>query len=95
MMKYLRLLAVALGQIGLTIVLFGLHSRYWGTNLSQDLAIWSPSILACVAYFLLLFQGFPKLRKGLPLFIPFALTLFITLISTFIAMMAAVAIIGE
>lgn len=95
MMKYLAFLAVALGQIGLTIAFFGLHCRYWGTNLSQDLAIWSPAILACVAYFLLLFQGFPKLRKGLPLLISFALTLFLTLISTCIAMMAAVAVIGE
>jgi len=95
MTKYLQLLAVALGQIGLTVGLFGLHTRYWGTNLSQDLSTWTPAILACLAYFLLLLKGFPNLRKGLPLLISLAVTLVLTLLSSGIALVAAVSVIGE
>ena len=95
MMKYLQLLAIALGQIGLTVVLFGLHVRYWGTNLSQDLSTWTPAILACVAYFLFLLKGFPNLRKGLPLLASLAVTLILPLLSSGIALVAAVSVIGE
>ncbi len=95
MVKYLQLLAVAFGHVGLTIGLFGLHTRYWGTNFSQDISIWAPTILAGITYLLLIFKSFPKLRTGLLLLIPPVLTLVLTLLSSSIALISALTVWGE
>ncbi len=85
----LIVLALIIGQIVSTIVLFWIHERYFGTNLSQDLSWSIPLIISLISAYWLI-RVYMKMK-----FIYLLIALGMVGLIQLLSMLLSVAICGE